>query len=63
LNRLGRVDEALTVLARATRLPPVNPRVFYLLGILYDRRNLPDEAAVMYRRARESPLEGAVPQH
>jgi Flp pilus assembly protein TadD len=63
LNRLGRVDEALSVLVRATRLSPENPRVFYLLGILYDRRNLPEEAAVMYRRAREQPTIRAIPAH
>ena len=53
LNRLGRSDQALEVLERASHLVPDNPRIFHLMGILYDRKQLPNEAAVMYRRARE----------
>ena len=53
LNRLGRTEEAMPVLERATVLQPSNARAFYLLGILYDRKHLPEEAALMYRKARE----------
>jgi len=53
LNRLGRADEALDVLERASHLQPRNPRVFQLMGILYDRKYLSEEASIMYRRARE----------
>jgi tetratricopeptide (TPR) repeat protein len=53
LNRLGRFDEAMPALEHATVLDPENGRAFYTLGILYDRKHLPEEAAVMYRRARE----------
>jgi tetratricopeptide (TPR) repeat protein len=53
LNRLGRVDQALEVLERAARLQPTNYRAFYLMGILFDRKNLREEAAAMYRKARE----------
>jgi Flp pilus assembly protein TadD len=53
LNRLGKVDEALEMLERAVVLQPAKARIYYLLGILYDRKNLPREAAPMYRRARE----------
>lgn len=53
LNRLGRVGEAMTTLERATVLQPTNAKAFYILGILYDRKHLPEEAALMYRRARE----------
>lgn len=53
LNRLGRVAEAMTALERATVLQPTNAKAFYILGILYDRMHLPEEAALMYRRARE----------
>lgn len=53
LNRLGRADEALEVLERASHLEPRNPRIFHLMGILYDRKHLAEEAALMYRRARE----------
>ncbi len=53
LNRMGRIDEALEMLERASHLHPDRPRVYYLMGILYDRKNLKQEAAIMYRKARE----------
>ena len=53
LNRLGRVDDALEVLERASHLQPDRARVYYLMGILYDKKNLRQEAGVMYRKARE----------
>ena len=53
LNLLSRFDEASQVLKRATVLLPNDPKAFYTLGHLYDRRYLPEEAAEMYRRARQ----------
>lgn len=53
LNRLGRVDQAMEVLERTTVLQPHNHRAFYTLGILFDRKNLREQAAAMYRKARE----------
>ena len=53
LNRLGRFDEALQSLERATVLQPKNAKAFYTLGHLYDRKHMGEEAALMYRRARE----------
>jgi tetratricopeptide (TPR) repeat protein len=53
LNRLGRFDEALQALERATVLQPQNAKAFYTLGHLYDRKHMGEEAALMYRRARE----------
>jgi len=53
LNQLGRVDEALEMLERAVQLLPRNARAFFTMGILYDRKHLPQQAAAMYRRARE----------
>lgn len=53
LNRLGRVDEALDAMKTVTRLDPSNARAFYTMGILYDKKHLPSEAAAMYRKARE----------
>lgn len=53
LNRLGRFDEALQALERATVLQPQNARAFYTLGHLYDRKHMGEEATLMYRRARE----------
>jgi len=52
LNRLGRLDEALTALGIAARLLPDDPGTFHLMGILYDKKNLPREAQVMYRRSQ-----------
>lgn len=53
LLRLGRVDEAMETMGRALELQPGNARAFYAMGILYDKKNLSEEAAVMYRKARE----------
>jgi tetratricopeptide (TPR) repeat protein len=52
LNRLGRVDEAIEALERVTELKPDHSRAFYTLGVLFDKKNAPDRAADMYRRAR-----------
>lgn len=54
LNQLGRVDEALEMLERSVELHPHNARAFFTMGILYDRKHLPQQAAAMYRRARET---------
>jgi len=54
LNRLGRVDEALKVLSQAVDLNPRESRAYSTLGRLLDRKGLPEEAAVMYRKAREA---------
>lgn len=53
LNRLGRVDEAIEVLSRAVELAPGNPRAYHTLGVLFDKKGLPERAAPMYRKARE----------
>lgn len=53
LNQLMRVDEALDSLLRSTVLVPTNARAFYLMGILYDKKRMPEQAMSMYRRARE----------
>jgi len=53
LNRLGRVDEAIEALERVTELLPRNPKAYYTLGVLFDKKNLPDRAATMYRKSRE----------
>jgi tetratricopeptide (TPR) repeat protein len=53
LNRLSRFDESQQVLERAAELLPEDPRPFYTLGHLYDRKHLGEEAAEMYRRARQ----------
>ena len=59
LNRLGRLDEALTALGTAARLHPDDPGTFHLMGILYDKKNLPREAQVMYHRAQSLSRDGA----
>ncbi len=53
LNRLGKVDEALEMLERASHLQPGNAKAYHVMGILYDKKHLPREAAAMYRKARE----------
>ena len=53
LNRLGRVEEAIETLERALELTPGNGRAYYTLGILFDKKSLPEKAAVMYRKSRE----------
>lgn len=53
LNRDGQFEEAGTVMALAAELMPLDPRPVYTLGHLYDRRSLHEEAAEMYRKARE----------
>jgi tetratricopeptide (TPR) repeat protein len=53
LNQLSRLDEALDLLMRAAQLQPEQPRSYYLMGILYDKKARPAEAGAMYRKARE----------
>jgi Flp pilus assembly protein TadD len=53
LNRLGRVEEAIEVLSRSVELAPGNPRAYHTLGVLFDKKCLPERAAPMYRKARE----------
>jgi tetratricopeptide (TPR) repeat protein len=52
LNRLGHFDEARQAMERAKVLLPNDPRPYYTLGHLYDRRHQAEEAAEMYRHAR-----------
>jgi tetratricopeptide (TPR) repeat protein len=53
LNRIGRFDESAELMEHAAELMPTDPRPFYTLGHLYDRRSLRAEANAMYRRARD----------
>jgi len=53
LNRLGRVDEAIEALETVVELAPGNSRAYFTLGVLFDKKNLPEKAAHMYRKARE----------
>lgn len=53
LNRLGRVDQALDVLERAMRLQPSNSKIYHMMGILFDKKHMPVEAAQMYKKMRE----------
>lgn len=54
LNRMERVEEALDILRTAIELSPDDPRPYHTLGRLLDRKGSPEEAALMYRRAREA---------
>ncbi len=53
LNHVDDLAGALASYQRAAELQPGNPRALYGLGIIYDRLARPDDAAHMYRRARE----------
>lgn len=53
LNRLGRVDEAIQALTRFAELSPGSSKAYYTLGVLFDKKNLPEKASEMYKRARE----------
>jgi Flp pilus assembly protein TadD len=53
LQRMGADEDALRVLGRAAELDPSHPRPWYLMGLVHDRCGRPEEAAVMYRHARE----------
>lgn len=53
LNRAGRYAEAVTVMLEAADLLPEDPRPHYTLGHLYDREGRREEAAEMYRKARD----------
>lgn len=52
LNRLSRFDEAMEAMELAIQAIPDDPRPYYTLGHLYDRRHQLEEAAEMYRKAR-----------
>jgi tetratricopeptide (TPR) repeat protein len=52
LNQLSRVDEALDALQRSVQLQPTNARAYYLMGIQYDKKRLPELAMAMYKKAR-----------
>jgi len=54
LNHVDDLGGALSSYQRAAELQPGNPRALYGLGIIYDRLARPDDAAHMYRRAREA---------
>ena len=53
LSRLDRVDAAIEALQRAVELMPGNTKAYYSLGILFDLKNLPEEAGAMYKKSRE----------
>ena len=43
------------MLQRAVQLQPNNGRAYYIMGLLFDRKNLRQEAQQMFRKAREAP--------
>ncbi len=54
LNHLQRMDEALEALERAVELQPGNSRAYYIMGILFDKKGLPQQAMAMYKKSREA---------
>jgi len=53
LNHLSRVEEALEALQRAVQQQPGNLRAYQIMGILYDKKGMPQQANEMYRKMRE----------
>lgn len=54
LNQMADSDAAIEALEQAVRIQPDNSRPFYAMGIAFDRKGMPDRAAEMYRRSRET---------
>ena len=54
LNHLQRMDEALEALERTVELEPTNARAYYIMGILFDKKGLPQQAMPMYKKSREA---------
>jgi Flp pilus assembly protein TadD len=50
-NRQDAVDQAILSLETAARLCPEDPRPHHLLGVAYDKKELPVLAREAYRRA------------
>jgi Flp pilus assembly protein TadD len=47
------VDDAIEAFERSLQAQPTNAKAYYSLGILFDKKNMPDRAMRMYRRARD----------
>ena len=43
----------MSVLEQAIECQPTNAKAYYTLGHLYDRKHMDEEAALMYKKARE----------
>jgi Flp pilus assembly protein TadD len=41
------------MLEHAARLDPTNPRTYYVMGIVMDKKGRSQEAGAMFRRSRE----------
>ena len=41
------------MLERAAQLDPAHARTFYVMGIVLDKKQRPQEAAAMYRKTRK----------
>lgn len=54
LNHVDDLTGALRAFERAVQLQPADAKALYGVGKVLDRLHRPDEATVMYRRAREA---------
>ena len=50
-NNLDAVDQTILALETAARLVPDDPRIHRLLGVAFDKKELPSRAREAYRRA------------
>jgi len=46
-------DEAIEKLKEASKIDEKNAEIYYNLGVVYESKNLPDDASQMYTRALE----------
>lgn len=53
LNLMGEFDSAIATLEQAIESDPTDPRVYRLLGRVLDRCSRPEEAILLYQKARE----------
>ncbi len=53
LNLMGEFDSAIATLEQAIESDPTDPRAYRLLGRVLDRCSRPEEAMLLYQKARE----------
>jgi len=57
-------DEAITKFKEAAKIDENNAEIYYNLGIVYESKNLPEEASQMYTKALElNPNHGLASKH
>ncbi|HUU29779.1 MAG TPA: tetratricopeptide repeat protein, partial [archaeon] len=52
-NKIDEIDMAVSCFETVLKYQQDNPKVYYNLGILYDKKGMPEKASLMYRQAKE----------